>query len=175
MSQPNRLTRFTALPLATLALTLSACARPGAGGEPAAGGSAEATSTQVSAGASGVPLPSVPAPQATAPTPAPAGCPDSLSVTVRAQQPAARVCLTVGGTLRVTSEPSARQPWQPLSTSDGTVLSCASSPGPDGTIEAACRALRAGTATVSTYTAPFPGDPQGPQQYSWQLVVTVVG
>jgi hypothetical protein len=170
VSQPARLARFTALPLATLALTLSACARPTAG-IPSGGASGAEASSSASAAA----VPSAPSPRATSPTPSATGCPDSLAVVVRAQQAAAQVCLAVGGTLRVSSEPSARQPWQPLSTSDGTVLSCASSPGPDGTIDATCRALRPGTVTVSTYTAPFPGDPQGPQQYLWRLVVTVAG
>jgi polyphosphate kinase 2 (PPK2 family) len=54
------------------------------------------------------------------------------------------------------------------------VVSCTSAAGPDGTIAGTCRALRAGTAEVSTMTAPFAGDPHGPPQYLWRLTVEVV-
>jgi hypothetical protein len=103
------------------------------------------------------------------------GCVASTDeATVRSREAPGRTCLIVGATLNVTSEASPLQPWAPLSTSDPSVLACTSSPGPDGTVTGTCRALRPGTATLSTFTGPFAGDPHGPPQYTWQLAVTVV-
>ena len=68
--------------------------------------------------------------------------------TARVRDEPAPVHLPVGATLRVSAEP-ARNAWQSLRTSDDAVLSCATAPGPDGTVDGTCRALRPGTATVT--------------------------
>jgi hypothetical protein len=58
--------------------------------------------------------------------------------------------------------------------SDATVLRCVTRPLADGAVEATCTAQRPGTATVTTATGPFAGDPHGPPQATWQLSITVV-
>lgn len=98
----------------------------------------------------------------------------SVSETARRGQVPAPLCLEVGATLRVGAEPSPRQPWMPLTSSDEAVLRCVSRPAPGGSIDATCTAVRPGSATVSTVTAPFAGDPHGPPQFRWALEVTVV-
>ncbi|KAA2265373.1 hypothetical protein F0L68_04720 [Solihabitans fulvus] len=85
------------------------------------------------------------------------------------------VCLAVHATLHLTSEPSPLQPWSPLRSSDQGVLTCTSTPHDDGAITATCTALRSGTATITTVTTPKLGGPSGPQQFQWQLTITVSG
>jgi hypothetical protein len=93
-----------------------------------------------------------------------AGGPAPLrETTARVRDEPAPVYLRVGATLRVTAEPT-RNAWQPLRTSDEVVLSCASAPGPDGAVDGTCRALRPGTATVTTSCG----------GHRWQLTVVVV-
>ena len=83
-------------------------------------------------------------------------------------------CLQVGASLRISAEPSPRQPWSLPASSDESVLRCAARLLPDGAAAATCTAMRHGTATVTTSTAPFAGDPHGPPQTQWHLVVNVV-
>jgi len=103
----------------------------------------------------------------------PTGCGPLVVVASQRDQPAP-VCLRRGATLRVATEPSPRQPWSPPVSSDGSVLRCESRQAAEGRAEAVCTAMGRGTATVSTQTGPFAGDPHGPAQYLWQLTVTVV-
>jgi hypothetical protein len=114
------------------------------------------------------PPPGDPAPPPNLAVPAPPrrDCAASTDeATARPGEAPGTVCLRVGATLLVTAAPSPDQPWGPLTTSDPAVLGCSWAPGPDGTIEAGCRALRPGVATLST--APAGGD-------AWRLSVTVV-
>jgi hypothetical protein len=76
------------------------------------------------------------------------------------------VCVRVGAVLRITSAPAPERPWQPVTSSDPGVLACESAAGPDGTVEATCRALRPGTAAAAT------AERGGA---AWRLPVTVVG
>lgn len=101
-----------------------------------------------------------------------AKCPDmELLISVHSAPPP--VCLTVGAILQVRSDPSPRQPWATLTSSAPDVLDCSSEQRADGSVTAECIARAAGSATVSTVTAPFAGDPQGPPQVRWQATVTV--
>lgn len=84
------------------------------------------------------------------------------------------LCQVVGAMLRVSAEPSPRQPWMPLTSSDQAVLECTSRPAPGGSIDAMCTAVRPGSATVSTVTSPFAGDPHGRPQFRWAVRVRVV-
>lgn len=108
-------------------------------------------------------------------TPSPSGkdrCgPHSLVATVR-QQPAPH-CLRVGDVLYITTETSPQQPWSLPASSDESVLQCIPRALTDGATTATCTAHRRGTATVTTTTAAFAGDPHGPPQTQWELHVTV--
>lgn len=84
--------------------------------------------------------------------------------TARTGEPAGAICLVVGATLTVDAAPSPASPWQPLSTSDASVLRCKSTPGTDGTFSGGCQAVGAGVATI--------GSAAGPD--TWRLTVTVV-
>jgi hypothetical protein len=108
------------------------------------------------------------------PLPTRTGCGrDPVTVTARPGDRPDPVCLTQGGTLRVITEASPRQPWTPPISSDESVLRCTSQALANGAAEATCTAVNAGIATVTTSTGPFAGDPHGPPQESWQLRVTV--
>jgi len=152
-----------ALATGTLAvLLLSGCGggAPRTPGGPApAGGSAGATSAR--------PVP----PTGTTPA-SPAGC-DVRQVTVKPGEAPPPVCLPVGAELRIDTPASPRQPWQPFTSSDPRVVACTTTYAPVGAAIATCRALRAGTATVGSMTAPFSGDPHGPPQQYWELSVRV--
>lgn len=75
--------------------------------------------------------------------------------------------------LRIDAPVSPRQPWQPFVTSNPQVIACTTTARQDAAATATCRALRAGSATVSSMTAPFAGDPHGPMQQLWELEVQV--
>jgi hypothetical protein len=98
---------------------------------------------------------------------------DGAPIIVRAGDQPAPVCLHPGETLTMTTETSPTQPWQPMTTSDATVLGCASRPLANGSRTATCHALQPGIATVATTTAAFTGDPHGPAQYAWTLTIHV--
>jgi hypothetical protein len=89
--------------------------------------------------------------------------------------PPAPVCLRVGEELNLSTPTSPLQPWQPFTSSDPQVLDCHPTPSADGAASAVCTARRPGSATVSTVTGPFSGDPHGPAQHMWQLTITVIG
>jgi hypothetical protein len=108
------------------------------------------------------------------PAPTPTGCSrDPVTVTAHQGDRPEPVCLSQGSTLRVSTEASPLQPWTPVTSSDESVLRCTSRALPGGAIEATCAAVNAGTATVTTSTGPFAGDPHGPPQENWQLQITV--
>lgn len=111
----------------------------------------------------------------TTPPPTTGGCPARADVQIRPGAVPAAICLPLNGVLAVTAPPSPRQPWGPLASSDDSVLRCASQPRADGSISGTCTALHPGTATISTVTAPFAGDPGGPPQVRWQIEITVHG
>lgn len=106
-------------------------------------------------------------------TPAAAHACGPATITVVKGNPPAPICRIAGTDLRITSDQSHLQPWSPLTSSDPTILDCRTTSHPDGSITATCHAGRAGTATLTTITAPFGGDPHGPAQYRWQITVTV--
>jgi hypothetical protein len=147
------------------AVLLSACATgaPGAAasGEPSSGGSAPDASIRPAPSTSGTPTPSGDCATGT------------LQVTIRPGETPQPVCMRVGAVLGIDAPASPRQPWQPFVTSDAQVVSCTTAQGQDGAATATCRAVRAGSATVSTMTGPFAGDPHGPMQQRWQLAVQV--
>jgi hypothetical protein len=101
------------------------------------------------------------------------GCASAGRVTVQAGTSPQAICLPVGRQILLDAPASPHQPWQPFTSSNPDVLACTSAPTNDGGATATCHALRPGTATVNTTTAPFAGDPHGPPQYTWQLTVTV--
>jgi hypothetical protein len=110
------------------------------------------------------------------PSPSPAsspGCASAGRVTVQTGTSPQAICLSVGREVLLDAPASPHQPWQPFASSNPDVLVCTSAPTNDGGATANCRALRPGTASVTTTTAPFAGDPHGPPQYTWQLTVTV--
>jgi hypothetical protein len=94
-------------------------------------------------------------------------------VTVRTGTSPPAICLAVGRQVQLDAPPSPQQPWQPFTSSNPDLLACTSAPTKDGGAAATCHALQPGTATVTTTTAPFAGDPHGPPQYTWQLTVTI--
>jgi hypothetical protein len=98
---------------------------------------------------------------------------ESGGITIRHGTVPQPVRLPTGASLRLSSEASVHQPWSALHSSDEAVLTCRSTAHPDGSISALCQALAPGQATLTTTTAPFAGDPHGPPQYQWRLVVTV--
>lgn len=98
--------------------------------------------------------------------------PGQHAVTVRVRHGArpAAIRLPLRATLALIADPSPRQPWGPVVSSDPTVLRCASTTHPDGSVSASCTALRPGSATVHTTTAPLA---RGPRQHHWRLEVAV--
>jgi len=170
MGAPGALTRLAVL---AAVLALAGCAQqPVASPGPSSSvtGSSAGPSTGSSTGPGGggvVPPPMDPSLRA--------GCVASTEeATVRKNEPPAQICLVVGATLHVSSEPSPRGPWQPLSSSDSRILACTSVPGPEGTIDGTCRALRPGTAVLTTTTRQLRGDTRYAPDYLWQLTVRVV-
>jgi hypothetical protein len=151
---------------------LAACAGTAAGPGGGSGSSPPASSGQPRPGRSTPP----PTPTPTSPPPAPGGCTRQPGpVTVRPGERPEPVCLAGEATLRIRTEPSPLQPWTPLTSSNESVLRCSSRPIGDGAVEATCTAGGPGTATVSTSTAPFAGDPHGPPQEIWELQIIVTG
>jgi hypothetical protein len=162
------LRRIAILAAAVLAVwDLSGCATagPGQSGD-RSGGSAPAAMPVSPPGVSaGLP----PEPSATG------RCPSGPPVvTVDPGRSGAARCLRVGETLEVATPASPRQPWRAFTSSESRVLQCASADLADGAVRATCRAVAPGTATLDTGTAPFGGDPHGPPQHEWHLIVTVV-
>jgi hypothetical protein len=96
------------------------------------------------------------------------------TVTAKPYEQPAPVCLTVGASLHITTQPSPNQPWDLPTSSDESVLACTASRFGDGAAEATCAAVHPGTALVTAATDPFAGDPHGPPQAQWQLHVTIV-
>ena len=95
------------------------------------------------------------------------------SITARAGERPRPVCLRVGQSLTITTQASPTQPWQLMTASNPALLACTSHGIGQGAVTATCKALRSGTVTVSTTTAPFAGDPHGPPQYTWSLIIEV--
>jgi hypothetical protein len=153
----------TAVCSALTMIALAACGATGPGrAESAGGGSAEAAS----------PFTPPPTHQGSKPS-SPDRCGGRLYVGVDTANPPAPVCLQVGQELRLAAGASPQQPWETFTSSDPAVVSCTSTRLPDGAVQAICRARRPGTATITTGTMPFAGDPHGPVQHIWQLAVTV--
>jgi len=75
----------------------------------------------------------------------------------------------------VAREPGTAGGHQIVRRPDRAVLDCMTTPVPDNGFTATCHAVRAGTVTLTTMTAPFAGDPHGPPQSVWQLTVRVTG
>lgn len=145
--------------LVGMAVLLAACA--GNSDAAGSGGSAEPAST-----ARPQPTPS--------PTPPAAACPyDGKPITIRPGGQPTAICLHPGDVVTLTAPGSPIQPWQPPTSSDPAILSCASRALAAGALTATCHALGVGTATVSTRTAPFAGDPHGPAQHTWTLTVHI--
>jgi hypothetical protein len=99
--------------------------------------------------------------------------PSTVVTAVKGEAPAP-VCLRLGDHVTVTAPPSANQPWQAMTSDDESIVGCTSRQLTDGGLEATCTALALGTTTVSTMTAPYAGDPRGPQQSIWRLTITVM-
>lgn len=153
--------------LAGLTVLITACAKvpdASAARKPDSSGSAEPAVT------------ARPQPTAmpTAPNTTPVACPyDGTPITIRPGDQPAPICLHPGDLLTLGAQPSPTQPWQPPTSSAPATLRCDSRPLADGALTATCHALGLGTASVSTTTAAFAGDPHGPAQYTWTLTVHV--
>lgn len=105
----------------------------------------------------------------------PAGCGTRVLVPAIRRE---RACVRAGATLRVRSSRRAGahylQNWTPVVSSDPRVIACRSTTHPNGSVTAACRALRAGTATLtSALVYAGGGPPQGPHPPKWRAAVTV--
>jgi hypothetical protein len=110
----------------------------------------------------------------TTPTTDPAAGPyDGKPITIRRGGQPAPIRLHPGDVLTLTASGSPIQPWQPPTSSDPATLRCDPHTLPDGALTVTCHALGVGTATVSTRTAPFAGDPHGPAQHTWTLTVHI--
>jgi hypothetical protein len=152
-------------PAAVLLLAACGSNSGGSGGGADPAGSASAART-------GAPLAS----STGQPSATPTGCaqPGDTINARRGEQPAP-ICLAPGAAVRIVTDPSPRQPWGVMGSSDESVVRCDSRAAADGALVATCTAVSPGTATVSTVTAPFAGDPHGPPQDIWRLRVTVSG
>jgi hypothetical protein len=164
---PGAVTLFAGLTV----LVLAACGRPTSDTTGAAGQQSNSAGSSAHAGTAR-PLPgSVPS----GPSSNPAVCPyDGVPITIR-PEPGAQpgpICLHPGDAVTLNAQPSPLQPWQPPTSSDPDTLACTSQPLGNGALTATCHALRPGTATVSTTTAPFAGA-GGPLQYIWTLTIHV--
>jgi len=163
---------FRALFLGGILLLLASCASTGSGSG-ASSSAGENSGSVGSAQPAGTARPGSPSASA-APSSGASGCSDaSAAFTARTGEQPAPVCLRVGATVTITTQPSPAQPWQPMTTSDTAVLACTSKSADQGVLIATCRALAPGTAAVSTITAPFAGDPHGPPQHTWTLTIQV--
>jgi hypothetical protein len=167
MANRTRATALAAAAACTLAaVLLSACATGtpdvAASGEPSSGGSAPDASVR--------PSPGTPSPSGTGAGDCATG---TVQIAIRPGETPQPVCLRVGAVLRIDAPASPRQPWQPFTSSDPQVVGCTTAQGQDGAATATCAARRAGSATISTMTGPFAGDPHGPMQQQWQIVVQV--
>ena len=155
---------------------LAACAAAGSDAGAGAGvpsGARSSPSSLGSAAPAGTARPGPPG-TSTAPLPVDPLCsPAPASITARFGEQPRPVCLRVGQHLTITTQPSPTQPWQSMTTSAAAVLECTSQLDDQGALTATCSALRPGTATVSTTTAPFAGDPHGPPQHTWTLTIHV--
>lgn len=60
-----------------------------------------------------------------------------------------------------------------MTVTDSSVITCSSQRESQGAFTAVCHALKPDTATASTMTAPFAGDPHGPPQFMWSLTIHV--
>lgn len=166
---PGTLALLTGLALLLLTACASTPSGPSAGSQPNSGSAGPAGTAR--------PQPASPATSpatSAAPSTTPTGCsPAPASMTIQPGDQPAPVCLHPGDTLTLTARSSPTQPWQPLTSTDPTTLSCTTQTQPNGALTATCHALRPGTATVSTGTAAFSGDPHGPAQYTWTLTIEV--
>ncbi len=155
-------------------LLLASCASTGSGsGSGVSSSTGENPGSVGSAQPAGTARPGSPSTSAT-PSSGASGCSDApAAITARTGEQPAPVCMRVGATVTITAQPSPAQPWQPMTTSDAAVLACTSKAVDQGALIATCRALAPGTATVSTTTAPFAGDPHGPPQHMWTLTIQV--
>jgi hypothetical protein len=165
---PGAVTLFAGLTV----LVLAACGRPTSDTTGAAGQQSNSAGSSAHAGTAR-PLPgSVPS----GPSSNPAVCPyDGVPITIR-PEPGAQpgpICLHPGDAVTLNAQPSPLQPWQPPTSSDPDTLACTSQPLGNGALTATCHALRPGTATVSTTTAPFAGGPQGIPQWIRTLTIHV--
>ena len=170
--------------IAVLALLTSACtdsATSGPGGSLTSATSqvtAPVASTPRSSAARTTPTSAVTTPVGTTPVPsatssARAPCSPQPTVRIQAGQSPPPMCVVVGQAIRFTADASPRQPWGPIVSSDARVLSCTSHRQVEGSVGGTCIARQRGTATVSTMTSNFPGDPHGPPIYLWSARVTV--
>lgn len=153
-----------------LLLVVASCASTASG---SGSGGQESTGSVGSAPPARTAHPGPPATSAAPPSVDPACARTPSTIAARIGERPAPVCLRVGQSLTISTAASPAQPWQPMTASDASVLACTSQPAEQGALTATCRALRPGTATVSTTTAPFAGDPHGPPQYIWTLTVHV--
>lgn len=88
-------------------------------------------------------------------------------------------CVRAGHTVLVRSSerPAARylRNWTPVVSSATSVIACHGTSYPNGSVTATCRALRAGTATLTSALVYAPGGPpEGRNPPGWRAVVTVV-
>lgn len=147
-----------AMPVLMLGLLLAACGSAPSGAGSASAGTAAPPGVTLS-GAGG-----------------PAGCGARVLVTAIRREHA---CVRRGATLRVRSSHRAPgrpylQNWTPVVSSNPRVIACRSTSYPNGSVAAACRALRAGTATLtSALVYAGGGPPQGPHPPRWRAAVTV--
>jgi hypothetical protein len=154
---------------AAVAALLGACSPVAPSASPSPSQTTVASSIAPSASAS----PSAAAsPSASTRSSRPSGCDSQTILVSRASEPAP-ICLRTGQVVHLVAPPSL-QAWAVPESSDPRVASCTGTTQIDGSMAADCVAHRAGTATVSTHTAPYAGDPQGPPQYRWSLPITVV-
>lgn len=174
--------------IAAVALLTAGCAGASRGAEPgpasatlATAGATPSSSTAGSATPPGTgeiiepPVgPPTKPPAVTGPPPGTAGCRPTMAVRIT---PGARpdpICLPISAQLQVASDPAPHQPWSPLTSSNGKILSCATQVGADGTVTGTCTPHLGGTVTLTTSTPPPASDPGGAPQFQWTLTVNVI-
>lgn len=106
----------------------------------------------------------------------PAGCGAKVLIPATRSEHA---CVRAGHTVLVRSSerPGARylRDWTPVVSSETRVIACHGTSYPNGSVTATCRALRAGTATLTSALVYAPGGPpEGRNPPGWRAVVTVV-
>lgn len=165
-----------------LLVVLASCAGTASGpvsGSESSSGAQESTGSSGSAAPAGTAHPGAPSTSSTSatsavPLPVDPVCSHTPStITARIGDRPRPVCLRIGQSLTITTQASPSQPWQPMTTSNAAILALTSHSADQGALAATCKALRPGTTTVSTTTAPFAGDPHGPPQYTWSLIIEV--